>query len=1270
MLKRFVNILLFTFACVAAMEADPSCDEYRAVAEITTGGTVVARSNYCNWSLRAVPEPGYEFKRWTDGNTTNPRHITITPGDEDIAYTAEFVPTETIVEIVGEGYGTVTAVQSLECANQWKLTPVPNSGYSFVEWSDGNTDNPRAVALDLTDYTNQYIQAIFSADWCASKPVTVGPETPGTGTVAATRCNCDYKLTATPASGYKFAGWTDGNTDNPRYVELTDPEGTYSFYARFTSNSVCDFDTCQVSGGHGYITASKSGCDWTLEAHAHAGWEFTEWSDNNTDNPRTVTLNPSASRIAYTAVYTYVACKPFRAVLDAQNGGTISAVRSSCDWTLTATPNSGYEFAGWSDGSLDNPHTVLIANPLVTSITYSANFVPYICNYNTAKTDEGKGRISVSKTDCDPCTYTLTATPSVSGWEFSRWKDGNTDNPRTITIASVKDVPDTTFIAEFEDSYCANTRAVTTDCDGGKIVATRRHGCEWLLEAVPANSLYSFTCWSDGHTGNPRIVDFEREDASYSLSANFAPCMYSYELSGDTALVKVNVAKDPSGDGCIWTLTPAPNGGWTFDHWEDSSTDNPRSIDTDGGIALGDTIKAVFNGIWTEDFRSVITNPAGGGTVSVSHCNYTWTLTATADEANGYKFVAWEDGSIENPRSVDINPAEAEHNFNALFIIPGGGIDAWAYNGLEITTAATDILDGAGSGHASIYADGVLMAENAPVTEKDYGRWHVAFNPNVLDGHATEPLQIRVYDECDQLSCAIDTIVPVVVTGNTTIGAINPPAGADVQVVRGVLSIDKNTTLGELDIYYGTQVSLPTGKSLTVNHVYMRGDGTMGSYPSFAVNGSLTNNNSDTVYYDYTLDYSYYYPLAVPYTVPCNKIRTKTGNTPLYEVSWYNGDDRAMNETGWTVYDDTAPGAQITAGQGYSIFAVPEEWMGNRQSTVTLRFPMKADLTSGEPEKSVPVKLHNYEGVTNSSNKNWNLIGTPYLTSYVHNEDEKLLPAYFVPNPSGGGYEDSGTSLRYVTWSVDGYRSYIQNRITETTMSAFRNYFVQAAVEGNLVFSLSRRTNAPRRQWMAPEQPDETERRECELGVSLSSDKLSDRIGFLYGELFSQDYEMNADLVKMFGSNQPMSLYSIGSNGEPRAYNALAIADALQPVPLGYRNAPIATMQFAFDTAHYDTSMLDAVWLIDYETGNTTNLLDEPYTFDNTQAASDSRFALFAQLAEKQHTPTDNGFTTRDAQGKEVYDMLGRRVGISFDELPQGVYIIVEDGEPRKEVVK
>lgn len=1279
MLKRLVYTIIFTLACTVAMYADVTCDEYRAVSDDTQGGTVVARSNGCNWSLRAVAEPGYEFVKWSDDETVNPRHITITPGD-NTAYTvgAVFRQAGFTETILPGKKGTISAVQTPGCLFEWTLTAAEaeGSGYEFTRWSDGNTDNPRSVTLASDDFSAQTFAAVFTETWCSGATVTYGADDGGGGSVSAAHCNCEWYLRATPSSGYTFTGWTDGCTDNPRVVVLDDPsEDSYDFRAQFvlTANLPCDRDTATMTEGHGVITAVKDGCNWELTVTPASGWEFTEWSDDHsTTNPRTVTLSPSDSYKVYKAYFTHVACKPFRAVYDAHTGGTVSASRTDCSWTLTATPDAGYEFDSWSDGSLANPHIVTIDDPSKESLTFTARFRPFSCNYNAAVL-EGYGTISAAKVTCDPCVYQLTAEPAT-GYIFTKWEDNSTTNPRNVEIDDLSIDPTTKvsyakFMAHFEDTYCASVRDAHFDCAGGKIVASRRQGCEWLLTAVPANSSYEFTCWSDGHTGNPRIINFERESTeAFQLSANFAPCRYYTVLTSGTENGTITATQENDADGCSWTIEATPKKGWEFDQWSDGSTANPHVIATDGAPF---SINAEYTGSYSKVFRAVITNPAGGGTVTVENCNYSWTMTATPDTEHGYQFVGWEDGSVTNPRSFDIDPADSIQEYFALFMIPGGSIDAWAHNGLEITTASTDILDGQSSGRANIYANDVLLAENASVTKKDWGRWHVAFNPSVLSGHAAEPLKIRVYDECDQLSCAIDTVVPIVVTNNTLYSTLSAPNNVDVQVVRGVLTIDKNAVIKELDIYADAQVSLPAGKTLSVKHVYMRGDGPVGAYPKFSVNGSVTNANNDTIYYDYKLDYHAYYPLAIPYTVACNKIRTKTGNTPMYEVSWYNGDDRALNVSGWTVYDDTEDGAEITAGQGYTIFAVPEQWKTNMQQSVVLRFPMKANLASGEPEKNVPVELHNYEGVTNESNKNWNLIGNPYLTNYEHNNDDNLLAVgYYIPNPSGAGYIDTGEKLRYLTWSVDGHRSYIQKRITETSMSAFRTYFVQAAQEADLNFSISRRASAPHRQWMAKDYDDEPASIEYELGVTLSSEAISDRTGLLYGELFTQDYEMNADLVKMFGSNQPMSFYSIGANDQPRAFNALPLAEAGQPVPLGFRNAPHGTMQVAFDTAHYDASMFEAVWLIDYESSEITNLLDEPYAFHNTQSSSDTRFALFASPAAKPHTPTGTDILGRDAQGIEVYDMLGRRVDTDCADLPQGVYVVVENGKPRKEVVK
>ena len=78
----------------------------------------------------------------------------------------------------------------------------------------------------------------------------------------------------------------------------------------------------------------------------------------------------------------------------------------------------------------------------------------------------------------------ISATPAV-GYHFSSWSDGNTDNPRTITVAS-----DTSFIAIFEEHTIATDAAVAATCtESGKTEGSHCSVCGEVLVAqkeIPA----------------------------------------------------------------------------------------------------------------------------------------------------------------------------------------------------------------------------------------------------------------------------------------------------------------------------------------------------------------------------------------------------------------------------------------------------------------------------------------------------------------------------------------------------------------------------------------------------------------------------------------------------------------------------------------------------------------------------------------------------------------------------------------------------------------
>ena len=119
--------------------------------------------------------------------------------------------------------------------------------------------------------------------------------------------------------------------------------------------------------------------------------------------------------------------------------GNVAFEAQSCEVaTITATPNEGYEFTRWSDGNMENPRTV--------SLTSDTAFVAIFTEINPSPTitvtvnNEAMGSASYT---LDGNTAVLTATAN-EGYSFVIWNDGNTENPRTVTITS-----DTTFMAIF-----------------------------------------------------------------------------------------------------------------------------------------------------------------------------------------------------------------------------------------------------------------------------------------------------------------------------------------------------------------------------------------------------------------------------------------------------------------------------------------------------------------------------------------------------------------------------------------------------------------------------------------------------------------------------------------------------------------------------------------------------------------------------------------------------------------------------------------------------
>lgn len=160
-----------------------------------------------------LPNDGYIFQQWSDGNTDNPRIFTIT---QDTTMEAICIRDQSVLtlNVSDDEAGRVFGAGTYDKNTSVQIFAIPNSGYDFVGWSDGNNMNPRYLYLDEAE---KILTANFEITSAAQYVVNVTSQNPEQG--SATAANY-VRLDAIPANGCTFVRWSDGNTDNPRYIEL------------------------------------------------------------------------------------------------------------------------------------------------------------------------------------------------------------------------------------------------------------------------------------------------------------------------------------------------------------------------------------------------------------------------------------------------------------------------------------------------------------------------------------------------------------------------------------------------------------------------------------------------------------------------------------------------------------------------------------------------------------------------------------------------------------------------------------------------------------------------------------------------------------------------------------------------------------------------------------------------------------------------------------------------------------------------------------------
>lgn len=111
---------------------------------VTGGGILLDSTTYY---IEALPNVGYKFTHWNDGDVTNPRAVYLT---QDTLFTAHFAPREQYeVSAVSSDLarGSVYGGGVYYEEDTATLTAHPWRDNVFTQWDDGDTANPRQVVV-------------------------------------------------------------------------------------------------------------------------------------------------------------------------------------------------------------------------------------------------------------------------------------------------------------------------------------------------------------------------------------------------------------------------------------------------------------------------------------------------------------------------------------------------------------------------------------------------------------------------------------------------------------------------------------------------------------------------------------------------------------------------------------------------------------------------------------------------------------------------------------------------------------------------------------------------------------------------------------------------------------------------------------------------------------------------------------------------------------------------------------------------------------------
>jgi hypothetical protein len=526
-------------------------------AGITCGSTCSATFDYgTQVTLTATADASSTFLGWTGGGCTGTGPCMFT-ATADTTVQASFALDDTLVVTRGgTGTGTVTSSDGTincgtACSHQYTpgavvtLTAAPGTQSTFTRWSGACSGTgtctvtiDKATMVTATFTLNQYTLMV-SKTGNGAGTVTSSPAGISCGATCSSKFDAGtaVTLTAAPSAGSTFTGW--GGACSGTGMCTVTINAAASVTAMFTLQQV----TLSVTkSGNGTVTSSPAGISCggtcsgsfnygatvTLTAVPGTGSQFAGWGGACSGTSTCVVTLDAATSVTATFTLQQITLQVSKtgsgAGTVASTDGTISC-GGTCSAsypygttvTLTASPQAGSTFAGWTTGGCSGTSSCVVTLTAATTVT-----AVFTQNVTLVVQPGGNGSGSVTSTDgtiscgaaCSASypvgtTVTLSAAPAGSS-DFAGWGgpcsgtstcvvtlDAGTTVTATFTLKRVTLSVGTTSTVNGSGSVTSTDGNV--NC-GTACSAVYDYGTVVTVTANPSNGS-TFAGWTGGGCG-------------------------------------------------------------------------------------------------------------------------------------------------------------------------------------------------------------------------------------------------------------------------------------------------------------------------------------------------------------------------------------------------------------------------------------------------------------------------------------------------------------------------------------------------------------------------------------------------------------------------------------------------------------------------------------------------------------------------------------------------------------------------------------------------